>query len=231
MKKITKMILCIGLIALVVYNAVLFVIAGFSGLSASFWVSYAFMMVGGIGALATMVIMFAPEVTMRDWFLRYPIVRRLFLYVGLEFVLSTLFMILGGLLTWIVAFAVQLILLGIFTVMVVSAFYAKGMVEDVTKEVKVKTATMKLLTVDAQMLPELCQDAAAKKTFADFAEAVRFSDPMSSDLLAPLEAEIQSRVTNAKVYLQSGDVEEALRLCKQADALLKERNLKCKALK
>ena len=231
MKKLAKLVFAVGLIALVVYNAVLFVIAGFSGNSASFWISYAFMMVGGLGAFVTLLIMLKPDFTMRDWFLGYPIVRRLLLYVGVEFVVSTVFMIVGKYISWIPTFCVQLILLGIFTALVVTASFAKEMVKDVAQEIKVRTTNIKLLTADAQMLPDLCADAAAKKVFADFAEAVRFSDPMSNDILASLEAEIQARVTNAKIYLQSGDVEEALRLCKQADMLLKERNLKCKALK
>ena len=81
------------------------------------------------------------------------------------------------------------------------------------------------------MLAELCEDAEAKKIFDEFAEAVKYSDPMSNEMLSALEGELQMRVTNAKMLLSDGDTEGAIKACNQAMLLLKERNLKCKALK
>lgn len=234
MNKNKGMLMSAGAIIFVLYNVALFLIAGFKCHGATFWVSYGAMMLGAIVATVAIVAFARSSPQMRDWFLGYPILRHATIYLVLEFIISTVFLILDGRIPaglWVLAFLLQLVLLGFFAILVISCFFAKNLINDVRKEVKEKTTFMNMLQADAAILCDLCADAVAKKEFEAFSEAVKYSDPMSNAILASLEGEIQSRVMTAKMALNEGDLESALKACRQATVLLKERNLKCKALK
>ena len=231
LKKQTGLLVAMALVALGLYNAILFLVAGFADHSPAFWISYVSVMLSAAVAMISLAVFSKSNLVVRDWFLGYPILRHTVIYVIIELVLSILFMALEHILPWVVSLVVQLLLLGIYVLLIMSCFFAKNIVEDIGKQVKGKTAFIKLLQADVVMLCELCSDMEAKKKFNELAEEVRYSDPMSSDLLLALEGQIQSRVTEARELLSNGDVEGALKLSSQAHALLKERNLKCKALK
>ena len=231
LNKNTGLLMGIGGTVFVLYNVILFVVAGFSGHGAAFWLSYTAMILGSIVAAVSVVAFSKSSPMMRDWFLGYPILRHTVIYVVAEFIISTLFIILDKHVPWVIPFILQFAMLGVYVVLVLSCLFTKNMINDVRQEVKTKTTFINLLQADAAMLADLCEDPAAKKDFVEFAEAVKYSDPMSNDMLAALESELQMRVTNAKMMLSDGDTEGALKACKQAMLLLKERNLKCKALK
>jgi len=231
LNKQTGLMVGMGAIGVLLYNVILFVIAGFEDHEASFWISYAAMMVCFIACAAAVFFCSSRDTVMCDWFLGLPILRHTLIYVIAELVLSTIFIALDDLVPWAVPFIIQFILLCVFLVLVFSCLFSKNVINEIEQTVKTKTSFVKLLHVDAQMLCELCPDAESKKAFSDLAEAIRYSDPMSSDLLAPLEGEIQTCVMNAKMQLSEGDVQGAMATCNRAMFFLKERNLKCKALK
>ena len=62
-------------------------------------------------------------------------------------------------------------------------------------------------------------------------EAVRFSDPMSCDELYEKEQEIAGRINEMGQLVSSADYAAARNTIKEIQALLRERNLKCKMLK
>lgn len=233
--KTSGIIAGIGAIILALFNVVLFVIAGFTDHYASFWISYGAMMLGAIVAAAMLIVFFGCKDDGSRIFIGYPIAKYSVIYIGVELVVSVIFIILDAILMdtlpWSVSFLVQLILMVAYVVLALTCFITKNIINETQNEIKEKTAFTKLLYTDAAMLAESCSDPEAKKQFAAFAEAVRYSDPMSNPILAPLEGEIQSAVTNAKILLESEDVSGAVAACNKATLLLKERNLKCKALK
>jgi len=231
MKKNYALLALIGALMLVVYNVLVFAIAGVKDHTASFWVSYVMMMLGAALSALSAIIFSRSTTVMRDWFLGVPILRHTVIYVVLQLIVSILFMLLEKKVEWVLPFVVQFVLMAVFAILVISCFFTKNLIHGIREEVKQKTTAMALLHADAQMLCEICADTEAKKQFSALAEAIYYSDPMSHDLLLPLEGEIQSRLTNAKMQLNAGDVEGALASCAQASLLLKERNLKCMALK
>ena len=81
------------------------------------------------------------------------------------------------------------------------------------------------------MLVEYCTDADAKKDFLKFAEAVRYSDPMSCDALTEIENDLEQIIAEMKHLLMSNDIETAQNKCKIANNILKERNQKCQMFK
>ena len=236
MKKNNKsMLLALaGGLIVVLYNVVLFVAAGFAGHTGAFWSSYALMMTGFVAAAVAMFAFTKTNKQKIDMFLTFPVIKRTIIYIIAEFVVSTLFIILdcsGVAVPWAIPFIIQIIMLVAYIVLVISCFLAKEVIAENEQKIKQKTFTFKMLYVDAQMLAEMCNDAEAKKTFDKFAEDIRYSDPVSSEYLVPLEQEIQSCIMNAKIALTEGNTEEALKIIARANLLLAERNMKCKALK
>ena len=230
MKKQGSLLALIGLIVVAFYNVVVFVIAGFEGHTATFWISYGGMMLAFVIAGASAFIFTKSGTGARDWFLGAPIVRYTIIFLVAEFIVTTIFLIAQNA-PWVITFLLQLLFMAVYLILTISCIFAKNVINNVRKEVKEKTAFIGLLQADAQVLVELCTDMEAKKAFSAFAEAVRYSDPMSSPVLQSVELELQDCVRAAKKSLQAGDIEDALSLCSQSQVLLKERNAKCKVLK
>ena len=222
----------LGLIAAIVfvtYNVVLFAICGFRDHGGSFWISYAFMMVAFVTVAVSGLLLKGRTVQPKDWLLGYPVLRHCALYLVLEFVASILFVGLDYVnCPWAIALAVQVILLAVHLVFIVSCFMAKEMIENVEEKVQQKTATIKLLRVDVEMIAERATDAEVKAAYAKLAEQIRYSDPMSCEALADLESRITSLVEQAKTI---ADKDTQLRLCQSISLLVTERNKKCIVLK
>ena len=103
-------------------------------------------------------------------------------------------------------------------------------VEKVGEKVKVQSQYIKMLTVDVQNLmnraatPEAIE--AAKKVY----EAVRYSDPMSNEALAVIEAKITVKFDEFANEVNSGG-SKVTGLADELVTLVKERNNKCRVLK
>jgi len=219
------------LIAVAAYNLVFFMLAGFADHTATFWESWGFMML----AIATIIIVFASMgsqgMFMRDWLFGYPIFKHCTIYAFVELVLSSIFAIFEESVSWSVALVIQILLYAIFLVFTLSAFLARDTIKEIGAKVEVKTQYIRLLRVDAEMLEGKCTDPAPKEKCRKFAEDVRFSDPMSNEVLFELEKEISLTVSNCDMALSANNFPMADALLTKASLLLQERNKKCKVLK
>lgn len=227
----TKMTGAILAITFAVYNIVLFVICGFSGHGAVFWLSYVFMLLAFAAMTVAGVLLGKKGIFLRDWLFGYPIIKHSTVYIFAEFIASTVFIALDEYVKWPWAFAVQLILLGAYLVVAISCLLSKETIEDVETKVKDKTDFIRLLCIDTEMICEKCADAELKNEFQKLADTVRHSDPMSNENLFELEKEIACVVAQADKCTVDGENGEARALCEKALLLLFERNRKCKALK
>lgn len=230
MSKKQKMTAAILAIVVIAYNVTLFVLCGFAGYTGVFWTSWVFMLAAFVAMAVAGVLLGEKGMFLRDWLFGYPIVKHTTVYITFEFIASTLFIIFEQKIKWGWAFAVQFLLLSVYGVCAISCFLAKETIDDIHTKVGNKTEFWKLLRVDADMLMEKCSNAELKTQLGEFSEAVRYSDPMSSDTLRDLEKEIASTVSDCDNAVTRGDVEQAEALCKKAKLLLVERNKKCKAL-
>lgn len=229
--KIIKIISMFAII-FVVYNVVLFVLCGFVGHGAAFWISYVFMIISFADVAVISYLLKGRSVLPKDWLLGYPILRHATIYIVIEFILSVSFMV-GDYYKWkgSIAFATQMILLAVHLVFAISCFLAKEMIEEVQEKIQTNTTEMKLLQAEVEMVVEKTSDLDIKNAFRKLAEQVRYSDPVSNEYLSEIEREILTYVTSANVYLETNDKENALECYKRASLLLSERNKKCKALK
>ena len=225
------MLALIALIGFAAYNVVVFSIAGFEGHSSTFWTSYGFMVAAFAAAGISCWSAKYHDITLRDWIFGYPVFWHCGLFLILELLVSTIFMIFSEDIAVGVAFAVQFVLLAVFGIMIISCFISKKTIEEVDTKVRAASAYVKLLQADAETAAEMATDPAVRNAFRQLAEQARYSDPMGNPMLEDLEREISLQVAEAKTCLAGGDDAGAGERCKQASVLLMERNKKCKALK
>ncbi len=226
-----KMILAIVAIVFVAYITVVFVLTGFSGHTATFWLSWGFMVTGFTGMIISVALLGKQGRFLRDWLFGFPIIKHSTLYMIVEFVASTLFIIFEKKVPWQWAFVPQFLFFCAYLVCVISCFIAKDQIKEIKSDNKAKSTFKKLLLSEVQLIAAKCEDEETGKRCAELAEKVRLSDVKSSPLLSDLEAQISGTVTECREYIESGDYENAGKTLKKASDLLDERNSKCMALK
>ena len=222
----------IGGVVFLVYHVLLFVIAGFEDHGAPFWMSYAFMLSAFASIVINALMLKNRNLQPCDFMFGYPVLKHCVIFVGIELLLSTLFMLLDGNdVSWIVAFVPQFLILAFHVVLITSCYMAHDTIQEIETKVKDATTFIKLLRVDVEMVAQKCAHPEAKVAFEKLAEDVHFSDPMSNPCLFELEKQITLTVSNADFAVNQNDYASAMQLCNQAKLLLTERNKKCKALK
>lgn len=226
-----KMAAAILGIAFVAYNVTLFTLCGFAGHTAVFWMSWGFMLAAFAAMTASCVILGQQGMFLRDWLFGFPIVKHSTVYIIAELLASCAFIFLEDVVRWNWAFGGQFLLLCIYGVCAVSCFLAKETIHEVRANVREKTQFMKLLGADAETLAEKCADLETGKMCRALAEAIRYSDPMSSEALLALEQDIARTVAACGGAVEEADFAAARELCAKAMQQLSERNRKCKALK
>ena len=229
--KKAKLAALIWTIVFVVYNIIVFVIAGFTGHTATFWLSWIFMLIAFVAVAVAAAMLGKRNVMLRDWLFGFPVMWHTTAYVIVEFATSTLFIIFEKTISLKVAVPVQLAELAVYLVFAISCFIAKEHIDEVQTKVADKTTFIKLLRADMETLTAKCSDETTRALVKALAERVRYSDPISSEALFELEKDISLTVAQCDEAISSGDFELAQKLCKDADNLLTERNNKCKALK
>ncbi len=229
--KKSNMFALIWAIAFVTYNFVFFVICGFTGHNSTFWLSWIFMFIAFLVMGGVFLLLGKKGMMLRDWFFGYPIIKHTTIYVSIEFIISTLFVILSEAISWKLPVALQFLLVAVYLVFAISCFVAKETITDVKEKVADKTRYLKLLRVDAEMLVSNCDDNEHKKIFENFAENVRNSDPISHESLFELEKQLSLAISNCNDAIVCKDYELAITFCNKAQRLLDERNKKCMALK
>lgn len=230
--KAIKILSAIAVIFLVL-NAVIFAVFGFADHTSAFWISYIFLWVSFVTAVVSFMLLRTRSVQPRDWLLGYPIMKHCVIYLVLETLACLLFMALDVFtdLPWAVSFVVQIIIFAVHIVLNISCFLAKEMVEEVEVKVATNSKHLKILQVDVEMIADKSVNAEVKQAYTKLAERIRYSDPMSNELLKGLEAQLDEVVEQAKQAVAVSDDQNALILCQKADSLLTERNKKCMACK
>lgn len=212
------------------YNLILFVLTSFSGHHLSYWCSYAFMMIALV--FFAFDLSLANVRTAKDYLLGFPVIRHAVLYLGTEFIASVVFMALDKKeFSGKIAFAVQTVFLILHIIFDVLCLTAKEKVEEVQQKTKASTGFMKNLNADAEMLVMYAYDDELKKAFSKFAEAVKYSDKVSSPALEDVENRLSLLTANSKQMLRDKDKDVALKCCEEMMLTLEERNKKCKAFK
>lgn len=231
MKKTFKFFAIPWIVGLALFNVITFVIPrdvfGYDRYeSPLFWVSYGFIMLAFIGQIVVSYL-FSSQDTKEKMFLRLPLLHTGYIALGVTVAVGALFMAFPVLPDWLGAI-ICVAITCYFIVASALAGTAAEAVEAVEEKVKAKTQFIKLATVDAEGILNRAESPEAKAEAKTVYEAIRYSDPMSSDALAGIEAEIDAKLNAYKANINTP---ESAAIAKELLLLIKDRNAKCKALK
>ena len=222
MKKNKGMAYAVLAIAFALFNVIAFAVP--TAKTTTFWIAYVFTAIAFASQIAIWKFAFKGADTLKSKFLGIPLITVGITYLIVQIIAFAIFMAFSIAPTWI-AIVVCTLILGISAICLIGTETGREEINRVEEKVEKKVFYIKSLQVDVEMLASTETDADTKAALTKLAEKIRFSDPMSSEVLAELEAEITVKVKELKT------AENKAEIIKVLDSLLLERNKKAKLLK
>lgn len=233
MKKRFNLYAAAWVLLFVLFNLLVFIPPRFVGeydkFGGAFWAGYIGITVAFVGQLVCAHFALKAE-NAQKLFYRLPLVTVSYTGLVLTLVCGGLCMVVPDLPNWVGALVCLLILV-FCAVAVIKAAAAAEIVAGVDEKVKTQMQFIKNLTVDAETLCARAQTDAAKAACKKVYEAIRYSDPMSSDALADVEAEITAKFDEFTTAVNATDEEKTREIASEVVWLVEERNNKCRILK
>lgn len=222
MKKNTGMAYAVLAIAFVLLNVIAFAVP--TAKTATFWTAYAFTAIAFASQIVIWKFAFKGADTLKSKFLGIPLISVGITYLIIQIIVFAIFMALPLTASWI-AIVVCALILGISAICLIGTETGREEINRVEEKVEKKVFYIKSLQVDVEMLASAETDAETKVELTKLAERIRFSDPMSNEVLVELEAEITAKVKELKTADNKTEIITVL------DSLITERNKKAKLLK
>lgn len=224
MKKNSKCGYLILAIAFILFNVIAFAIP--TAKTLTFWIAYAFTAIAFIAQAIIWNKAFSCAVALKSKFLGFPIVHIGIVYLIIQLIVFVVFMTLPLSPAWI-AIVVSALICGIAAICMITTNVGREEIDRVKEKVQQKTGFIKRIQADVDCLYEAETDPIIKSAYMKLSEKIRFSDPMSSDLLNDIEHEIALNIEQ----LKSTDNDNKLDTIRKIEQLVTERNIKCKVLK
>ena len=196
--------------------------------TAVFWVSFVFTLIAFAVVAASIYIAFIKNPDAKSRFYGFPIAKIGAIYGLVQLIAGMLFMALAAILPAWLAVLVYAIALGAAVIGLISA---EAVVEEIrVQDVKLKkdVSLMRSLQSKINQMAAQCDKPDAAAAVKQFAEEMRYSDPVSSEALAEIEADLSAAVDELQAAIVDGDSDAAKQLCRKASAVLAERNRLCK---
>ena len=206
----------------VIFNVIVFAIP--TAKTATFWVAYIFTLIAFAMQPLIWKFAFKDTDTLKSKFLGIPLISVGIIYLLTQIVAVAVFMALSFVPSWI-AIVVCILILGISAICLIGTETGREEINRIEHKVSKKIFYIKSLQIDVEMLAKAEEDSDTKTALTNLAEKIRFSDPMSDELLAELEAKIRDKFEELKSAEQKATIINELTL------LIEERNKKCKLLK
>ena len=222
MKKNKGMAYAVLAIVFVLFNVIAFAVP--TAKTSTFWIAYVFTTIAFASQIAIWKFAFKGADTLKSKFLGIPLISVGITYLIIQLITFTIFMAFPIAPSWI-AIVVCALILGISAISLIGTETGREEINRVEEKVEKKVFYIKSLQVDIEMLASAETNADTKMALTKLAEKIRFSDPMSNEVLADIEAEITAKVKELKT------AENKAELIKVLDSFITERNKKAKLLK
>ena len=209
-------------ILFVLFNLIAFLIP--TEKNATFWTAYVFSVIAFSVQIPLWKIAFGKKDTLKSKFLGIPVIHVGITYLIIQLIAFAVFMIFPTLPVWL-AVIVCAIILATSALCIIAGQAGANEINRVEEKIKIKRAFIQFLQTDIEMLAESETDTETKAELKKLAEKVRFSDPMSHEMLGELESRISAKVEEMKISSNK------IFLIGEIDLLLTERNKKCRILK
>ena len=196
--------------------------------TATFWVSFVFTLIafGVVGAAFYIAFIKNPDAKSR--FYGFPIAKIGAIYSLVQLMAGILFMALAALAPAWVAVLVYAIALGAAVIGLISAEAVAEEIHNQDAKLKKDVTLMRSLQSKLNQMAAQCDNPDAAAEVKRFAEEMRYSDPVSSDALADIEADLAAAVDELQSATVDGDSASVKQLCRKASGILAERNRLCK---
>lgn len=209
-------------ILFVLFNLIAFLIP--TEKNVTFWTAYVFSVIAFAVQIPLWKIAFGKKDTLKSKFLGIPVIHVGIAYLIIQLIAFAVFMVFPTLPVWL-AVIVCAIILATSALCIIAGQAGANEINRVEEKIKVKRAFIQFLQTDIEMLAESETDTETKAELKKLAEKVRFSDPMSHEMLGELESRISAKVEEMKTATDKKG------LIAEINILLTERNKKCKILK
>lgn len=210
-------------IIFVIYN--LFVFLLIKPQTSAFWISYVFMLIA-FGSQLFSLSQAGKSLDVETVFFGIPLVSFSVFYFFAELFASTVFMLFQNHVGVIAPVLVQILLLAVFAIFAILSIAGRDATKAVNDDYKSKRNGIKSLSVDVELLAKDISDPTLKKALSRLAENIRFSDPMTTDVVADVDNRIRQGIDDLREACEEGRTEEAAALCARVDRMLVERNRK-----
>ena len=189
-----------------------------------FWTAYLF----GIIAICFQVPLwnkaFSVE-TLKSRFLGYSVIYIGIIYLIVQIIISLIMMAIPKIPVFI-AIIINTIILAIVCTLFLSGNMANTAIKKNEEKVQTKTEFIKGIQMSIDILLSEETDLEVKRELKKIADVIRYSDPMSNSGLEDIEKQIADRIAAV-----SSAGNGKLNLISEINELIKQRNIKCRALK
>ena len=195
-----------------------------------FWLSYAFAAVAILLQFYVMYSAFMQKGGAKSKFYGFPIARVGAIYMVLQMVLSLVMMAVGAEVEMWIPLLAYVVMLGAAAVGFIAADTVRDEVERQEVQHKKEVSVIRAMYVKANGIASVYKGE-AQQDVAKLAEEFRFSDPVSNDALAEIEAKLVTNLDRLQMAVAAGDNEAIRDLCRETSLTLAERNNLCKLSK
>jgi len=219
-------------VLLALFNVIAFVSVGWKGqekFTSSFWIGYVFITVMFFGQLICSLIALKED-NVNRLFYNISLIKTSYAGLIASFVFGGLCMLISPLPYWVGVILCAIVLV-VNVLSVIKATSAISEVEYIDEKVRAQAFFIKSLTADADILMASTKSEAAKAECKKVYEAIRYSDPMSSDVLASVEEQISVKFSELSEAVKSDNTAVVTDIANEIVVLLENRNQKCKLLK
>ena len=192
--------------------------------TAVFWVSFVFTLVAFAVVSAALYIAFGKHPGAKSKFYGFPIARIGVIYDIVQLVAGLILMGIG---LWVpvwVAVLIYAIALGVAAIGLISADAVREEIQRQDVKLKKDVSFMRNLQSKVCQMAAQCDAPELKQ----FAEDIRYSDPVSSDALGDIERDLSAVVDELQAAVAEDNREAIPVLCRKAGGVLGERNRLCK---
>lgn len=163
--------------------------------------------------------------TLKSKFLGFPVLHVGIAYLIIQLIVSIIMMAVPGIPLWI-AIIVDVLILAIACGLITSGGVARTAIEETEEKIQARTSFIKCLKADVDVLLSKETDTEVKTALRKLSDEIRYSDPISNSAVEGIEAEISEKLASVPT---AG--ENKTNVISEISGLIKQRNIKCKALK
>ena len=233
MKKNFGLYSIIWAFCLVIFNIIVFItpnrVAELNKFGGAFWVGYIFITIAFIGQLVCVFFAFKDK-DLNKFFYKLPLLSISYTGLILMLIVGTACMSIPNLPNWI-GIIVCVSIIAFNAIAIIKATTAADIVSGIDEKIKTQTFFIKSLTADAETLMKSAKSDSVKTECRKVYEALRYSDPMSKDVLASTESQIKIKISELSEAVKMDDSKKVAEMVNEVVILIEDRNKKCKLLK